>query len=81
VQNNNANAFPNGMGGDFGFQLWFQYGPIWQLSTEYPSGDFQMVTMVAAMAERRGRAVAALEEGRGNFNQYSQYQHQVPEWT
>lgn len=70
-QNNNPNAFSNGMGGDFGPNAGFGYNVSQQGNfpqQQYPSGDFQTGYFGRGSFRGRGRARAGFR-GRGAFNQ------------
>ncbi|KAG9790311.1 hypothetical protein KCU88_g1280, partial [Aureobasidium melanogenum] len=74
-QNNNANAFPNGMGpGDFGPNYGFKMGPNGNFPQSYPNGDFQGGYYGRGYGRGRGRGRGGYGRGRGNFQQFSQYQ-------
>ena len=76
-QNNNANAFSNGMGGDFGSNYGFNMAQPGNFQQQYPNGDFQNGYSGRGYGRGRGRGRGGYGRGRGNFNQYPQYQQQT----
>ncbi|KIW55189.1 hypothetical protein PV05_07492 [Exophiala xenobiotica] len=72
-QNNNANAFPNAMGGDFGSNYGFNTGNFQQANS---NGDFQSGYYGRGYGRGRGRGRGGYGRGRGNFQQHSQYHQQ-----
>jgi len=72
-QNNNANAFANGMGGDFGSTFGFNmaHQGNFQQQQYPPNGDFQLGYHGRGYGRSRGRGRGGYGRGRGNFHQFS----------
>lgn len=64
-QNNNANAFPNAMGGDFNYGFNSNFNP----GQQFPNGDFhQSGYRGRGYGRGRGRGRGGYGRGRGNFH-------------
>ena len=74
-QNNNPNAFSNGMGGDFGSNSGYGYSMSQQGNFhqhQYPNGDFQQGYYGRGYGRGRGRGRAGYGRGRGGYSQSAQ---------